>query len=42
MEEHCHCGYKVEYGRDWIDFDPGRQYVTCPLFHDFDPRLYWL
>ena len=34
MEEHCDCGHKVEYGRDWSVFDPGRQYVACPLFQD--------
>ena len=34
MEECCHCGHEVEYGRDWSNFDPGRQYVACPLFED--------
>ena len=38
MEELCHCGYEVEYGSDWSDFDPGRQYVTCPLFEDENLR----
>ena len=34
MDEHCHCGYEVEFGRDWSDTYPGRQYVACPLFED--------
>ena len=34
MEEHCHCGHEVEYDRDWRDFDPGRQYIACPHFHN--------
>ena len=33
-KEHCNCDYEVEYGRDWSDFDPGRQCDACPLFHD--------
>ena len=34
MEEYCHYGHEVEYGPDWSDFDPGRQYIVCPLFQD--------
>ena len=34
MEEYCHCGHEVEYGRNWSNFDLGRQYVVCPLFED--------
>ena len=34
MEEHCRCGHEVEYGRDWSNFDPRRQYVACPLFEN--------
>ena len=34
MEELCHCGYEIEYDRDWSDFDPGRQYVAYQLFQD--------
>ena len=34
MDEHCHCGYEVEFSRDWSDTYPGRQYVACPLFED--------
>ena len=34
MEEYCHCGHEVKYGRDWSDFYPGREYVVCPLFED--------
>ena len=34
MEEHCHCGHEVEYGRDWNDFDHKRQYIACPLFQE--------
>ena len=33
IKQYC-CGHEVEYGRDWSDFDPSRQYVACPLFHD--------
>ena len=32
MEEYCHCGHEVEYGRDWSR----RQYVACPLFENED------
>ena len=34
MEEYCHCSHEVQYGRDWSDYDPERQYITCPLFQD--------
>ena len=34
MEEYCHCGHEVEYGHDWSNFDPRRQYIACPLFKD--------
>ena len=34
MEEYCYCDHEVEYGHDWSDFDPSRQYVACPLFED--------
>ena len=34
MEEHCHCGHEVEYGRHWSDFDPSRQYIACLLVYD--------
>ena len=34
MEKHCYGGHEVEYGHDWSDFDPGHEYIACPLFQD--------
>ena len=34
MEKYCHCSHEVEYDHDWSDFNPGHQYVVCPLFQD--------
>ena len=31
MEELCHCGHEVAYGRDCNDFDPGHQYVVINM-----------
>ena len=34
IEEHCHCGYKVEFDFNWSEFNPDRQYVARLIFQD--------